>query len=256
MRRFALLVVLCTVVVLAGPGRSGIALGFFPDTDEVRRATEKHAAAVGGYRADLSFVDFPSLLVQEQGGDQAWSQLVLSGTGTSRTVVAAWLGRGRSVSEAFPGSLEVGLPLVHLWTRGLSWWESRGLDTAVRSYGFAGDQGCLVLGRDDDPVQIWLAAKTFVPVRAVFTGRSKRWELTWEGIRPVGNLSLPHGVRIRTGSGPELAGRIAWQRTGGEDSLLESSASFRTAYAGVFPAGEGDPILPLLKRLPLLFDLP
>ncbi|HKK34470.1 MAG TPA: hypothetical protein VJ934_13095 [Desulfomicrobiaceae bacterium] len=256
MRRFALLLVLCTVVALVGPGRCGTARAFFPDTSEVRRAVEKHCDGVRGYRADLSFAGFPSLLVQEQGGKEAWSRLTLSGSGSSRTVVAARLGSGRTVSEAFPASLAVPLPLVHLWTRPLTWWESRGLDSDVRSYGFAGDQGCLVLGGDQDPVQLWLAAETFVPVRAVFSGRFGRWQLTWEEIRQVGNLSLPHALRIQSGSAPELRGRIAWQQTGGETSLSVSPVSFRSAYAGVLPAADGDPVVSLVQRLPLLSDLP
>ena len=232
MRKLSLVV--CALSLLTCLAWPGFARAFFPDPEEVRRGMDKHAVATQVHRVDQTFTGVREYLVQEQGRQAGWTRLVLHGTGTSRTVVSASLGRDTEVVAAYPGMTSSPVSLSFLWSRSLAWWEERGLDVSSMNFGFADGRGCLVLGRDGSPVQLWVSADDFVPVRLVLSGVNGIREITWGEIRRVGNLSLPHAVLVRDGFGQEVSGTIKWQQVGGNLPGGEFSLSgFQAAYQGV-----------------------
>ncbi|MFW6216792.1 MAG: hypothetical protein ACOC3Y_03105 [Desulfohalobiaceae bacterium] len=166
-------------------------------------------SSLHSYLAVISFSPAVELelVIWQQG--ESWRQEWILGKDDSKLLLAA-VGKGFNFLAAYPDREGAGFPLLQLWynSKGDFGWLSPGLELDKRGYAFQRDLPCQVLGGSGPgAAQVWVDVQQNLPRRLVLPSGQ---QLDWRQYQEVGNIPLPHLVRIQS-KNLRLEGDIVWK---------------------------------------------
>ncbi|MGL1863899.1 MAG: hypothetical protein OCC46_15355 [Pseudodesulfovibrio sp.] len=183
------------------------ASAFTPDDVELTALMQKNFGALTSWEAEMSFVDYPDVTAHIWYARGKWRQEWKAGdkasaVGMNGSVVA------QCTAENFPLSpLFVWMPINPVET-----WKSWGVDNATSTYGFCGENPCLMFGAepgDETSPVVQLNNEDMSPIQVRYGSGAGQTVLQFSEYRTFGGFRVPDAMTLTVGD-TKLDAKIKW----------------------------------------------
>ncbi|WP_319584499.1 hypothetical protein [uncultured Pseudodesulfovibrio sp.] len=187
---------------------------FVPDGDELTARMQKNYGPVHSWQARMTFPDYPGVSVELWYARGKWRQQWQAG---DKAVAVGSFGNvvGACTAGAFPVS-----PLfVWMVPNPVKTWQSWGVDVTSGSYGFCGEDPCLMLGADaadQEKPAIYLNNEDLAPLTVRYASDTGMITVEFSDYRTFAGYRMPQQVVVRSSQG-DLTARVEWVRLNGAD---------------------------------------
>lgn len=191
------------------------AVAFVPDDEELAAHLKKSYGPLTSWEAETTFPDYPGVTANIKYAQGKWRQQWWAGdtaeaVGVAGTVVASCIGDEFALSPL----------LVWMVPNPLVAWQSWGVDVTSRSYGFCGDQPCIMLGAESDDgttPAVYLNNEDMAPLLVRYRADGRSIAVTYSDYTTMGGYRVPQRI-LFTVDGESLEMSVKWKSVMRSDS--------------------------------------
>lgn len=191
------------------------AFAFAPDDEELAASLRKNYGPMTSWEAHMEFPRYPGVSVDIWYARGKWRQEWHAGD------QARAVGMGGNVAAACTaGNFALSPMFVWMVPNPVATWNSWGIESSRRNFGFCGDHPCFMIGANpgqDDAPAIWLNNEDYAPLLVRYMSDVGLTTVEFVEYKTFAGYRVPQKVIVTVGD-ESLECLVSWKRVNGADS--------------------------------------